>query len=108
VNLRGVIVPVVDMRIKLNCEKVEYNGFTVTIVISVHDRVIGLVVDSVSDVIELTQDQIRPVPQISTSLDADFITGIANVGERMLILADIGALVGSAELGLVNAPPALQ
>ncbi|WP_439519327.1 chemotaxis protein CheW [Hydrogenophaga sp.] len=108
VNLRGVIVPVVDMRIKLGCEKVEYNGFTVTIVISVHDRVIGLVVDSVSDVIELTQDQIRPVPQISTSLDADFITGIANVGERMLILADIGALVGSAELGLVNAPPALQ
>ena len=73
-----------------------------------HDRVVGLVVDSVSDVIELTQDQIRPVPQISTSLDADFITGIANVGERMLILADIGSLVGSAELGLVNAPSALQ
>jgi purine-binding chemotaxis protein CheW len=108
VNLRGVIVPVVDMRIKLGCAQVDYNGFTVTIVISVHDHVIGLVVDSVSDVIELTQDQIRPVPQISTSLDADFITGIANVGERMLILADIGALVGSAELGLVAASPALQ
>jgi purine-binding chemotaxis protein CheW len=108
VNLRGVIVPVVDMRIKLGCEKVEYNGFTVTIVISVHQHVIGLVVDSVSDVIELTQDQIKPVPPISTSLDADFITGIANVGERMLILADIGALVGSAELGLLNAPTALQ
>ena len=108
VNLRGVIVPVVDMRIKLGCEKVEYNGFTVTIVISVHEHVIGLVVDSVSDVIELTQAQIKPVPSISTSLDVAFITGIANVGERMLILADIGALVGSAKLGLPNAPAALQ
>ncbi len=108
VNLRGVIVPVVDMRIKLGCEKVEYNGFTVVIVLSVHGRVVGLVVDSVCDVIELGKDMIKAAPQISTTLDAGFITGIASVGERMLILTDIEALIGSAEMGLVAPPAALQ
>jgi purine-binding chemotaxis protein CheW len=108
VNLRGVIVPIVDMRIKLGCDKVEYNALTVVIVLSVHDRVVGLVVDSVSDVIRLSHDHIKAAPQISTSLDAGFITGIASVGERMLILADIEALIGSADMGLVAQTPSVQ
>ena len=108
VNLRGVIVPVVDMRIKLGCDKVEYNDFTVVIVLSVHGRVVGLVVDSVCDVIELGADLIKEAPQITTTLDAGFITGIASVGERMLILADIEALIGSAEMGLVAPAASLQ
>jgi purine-binding chemotaxis protein CheW len=108
VNLRGVIVPVVDMRIKLGCAKVEYNDFTVVIVLSVHGRVVGLVVDSVCDVIELGADLIKEAPQITTTLDAGFITGIASVGERMLILADIEALIGSAEMGLVAPTSSLQ
>ena len=108
VNLRGVIVPVVDMRIKLNCAKVDYNALTVVIVLSVHDRVVGLVVDSVSDVIRLSHDHIKAAPQISTTLDAGFITGIASVGERMLILADIEALIGSADMGLVSQPVSVQ
>ena len=103
VNLRGVIVPVVDLRIKLGCEKVEYNGFTVVIVLNVHGRVVGAVVDSVSDVLELTQELIRPAPEMSSSVDVSFITGIASVGERMLILMDIAALMGSADMGLVDA-----
>ncbi len=101
VNLRGVIVPVLDMRIKLGCEKVEYNDFTVVIVLNVHDRVVGLVVDSVCDVTKLSPEQIKPAPQITTTLDAGFITGIASVGERMLILTDIDALIGSTEMALV-------
>lgn len=103
VNLRGVIVPVVDLRIKLGCEKVEYNGFTVVIVLNVHGRVVGAVVDSVSDVLELSHELIKPAPEMSTTVDTTFITGIASVGERMLILMDIQALMSSADMGLVDA-----
>ena len=103
VNLRGVIVPVVDLRIKLNCEKVEYNGFTVVIVLNVHGRVVGAVVDSVSDVLELAGDVIKAAPEMNTGVDTSFITGIASVGERMLILMDIAALMSSADMGLMDA-----
>ena len=102
VNLRGVIVPVVDLRIKLNCEKVEYNGFTVVIVLNVHGRVVGAVVDSVSDVLELSHELIKPAPEMNTTVDTSFITGIASVGERMLILMDIAALMSSADMGLMD------
>jgi purine-binding chemotaxis protein CheW len=108
VNLRGVIVPVVDLRIKLNCEKVEYNGFTVVIVLNVRGRVVGAVVDSVSDVLELSQELIKPAPEMNTTVDTGFITGIASVGERMLILMDIEALMSGADMGLMEAPGSLQ
>lgn len=104
VNLRGVIVPVVDLRIKLGCAQVEYNGLTVVIVLNVRGRVVGAVVDSVSDVLELARDQIRAAPEMtSTTVDTAFITGIASVGERMLILMDIEALMTAADMGLVDA-----
>ncbi|MFC7407591.1 MULTISPECIES: chemotaxis protein CheW [Hydrogenophaga] len=102
VNLRGVIVPVVDLRIKLGCESVEYNGFTVVIVLNVKGRVVGAVVDSVSDVLELAKDQINQAPEMSTTVDTTFITGIASVGERMLILMDIESLMSSADMGLID------
>ncbi len=112
VNLRGVIVPVVDLRIKLNCDKVEYNDFTVVIVLNVHGRVVGAVVDSVSDVLELSQDLIKPAPEmhttVDTTVDTSFITGIASVGERMLILMDIEALMSSADMGLMDSALRLQ
>jgi len=103
VNLRGVIVPVVDLRIKLGCDSVEYNGFTVVIVLNVKGRVVGAVVDSVSDVLELAKDQINQAPEMSTTVDTTFITGIASVGERMLILMDIESLMSSADMGLIDA-----
>lgn len=108
VNLRGVIVPVVDLRIKLNCEKVEYNSFTVVIVLNVRGRVVGAVVDSVSDVLELSQELIKPAPEMNTTVDTGFITGIASVGERMLILMDIEALMSSADMGLMETPGTVQ
>ena len=103
VNLRGVIVPVVDLRIKLGCEKIEYNSFTVVIVLNVKGRVVGAVVDSVSDVMQLAEQMIQPAPEMSaTIVDTTYITGIANVNERLLILMDIESLMGSAEMGLIN------
>jgi purine-binding chemotaxis protein CheW len=106
VNLRGVIVPIVDLRLKLGCESAEYNGFTVVIVLNVRGRVVGAVVDSVSDVLELGKEQIRPAPELASSIDADYITGIGTVKsgevERMLILMDIEALMSSADMGLMS------
>ncbi len=119
VNLRGVIVPIIDLRLKLGCEKVEYNGFTVVVVLNVRGRVVGAVVDSVSDVLELGRDHIKPSPEMNSSIDASFITGIGTIKngqgqgqgqgeaggtdkERMLILMDIEALMSSAEMGLIN------
>ena len=102
VNLRGVIVPIVDLRVKLNCETVEYNSFTVVIVLNVRGRVVGAVVDSVSDVLELGAGTIKPAPEMHTSVDTSFITGIGSVNDRMLILMDIEGLMTSADMGLIN------
>jgi len=104
VNLRGVIVPIVDLRVRLGCDSAEYNSFTVVIVLNVKGRVVGAVVDSVSDVMELQAEAIRPAPAMVTSgRDNACLTGIASVGERMLILMDIEALMSSPDMGLINA-----
>jgi purine-binding chemotaxis protein CheW len=102
VNLRGVIVPIVDLRLKLSCETAEYNSFTVVIVLNVKGRVVGAVVDSVSDVLALDSDAIKPAPEMSSAIDTGFITGIGSVAERMLILMDIEGLMASEEMGLIN------
>ena len=101
VNLRGVIVPIVDLRMKLGCSCAEYNAFTVVIVLNVKGRVVGAVVDSVSDVLELPADTIKPSTEMSSAIDASFITGIGSVNDRMLILMDIESLMASADMGLI-------
>jgi purine-binding chemotaxis protein CheW len=104
VNLRGVIVPIVDLRVKLGCASNEINSFTVVIVLNVRNRVVGAVVDSVSDVMELGRDQIKPAPEMATAtVDTQYITGIATANERMLILMDIEGLMSSADMGLIAA-----
>ena len=103
INLRGVIVPIVDLRLKLNIDKVEYNEFTVVIILNVRGTVIGAVVDSVSDVVTLTTQTIKPAPQFETSIESRFIIGLADVGERMLIVMNVEALMSNAEMGLVAA-----
>lgn len=102
VNLRGVIVPIVDLRMRFGCEQVEYNGFTVSIILNVKGRVVGTVVDAVSDVIELPGEAVKPAPEMSSAVDAKFITGLGQVGERMLILLDIESLILSPSLGLAG------
>jgi len=103
VNLRGVIVPIVDLRLKLGCASAEYNSFTVVIVLNVKGRVVGAVVDSVSDVLELQGESVKPAPEMASAVDVSYITGIGSVGERMLILMDIEALMSSADMGLIEA-----
>ena len=102
VNLRGVIVPIIDLRLKLGCDTAEYNAFTVVIVLNVKGRVVGAVVDSVSDVLELTREQIKPAPELNSNVDGNFITGIGSVAERMLILMDLEGRMSSADMGLSN------
>ncbi|HEU4851707.1 MAG TPA: chemotaxis protein CheW [Telluria sp.] len=103
VNLRGVIVPIIDMRIRFSLGEPTYDQFTVVVILKVRDRVIGLVVDSVSDVAELTADQIKPAPDLGSVIDAGYVTGLATIGERMLILIDIERLLSGQELGLLAA-----
>jgi purine-binding chemotaxis protein CheW len=101
-NLRGVIVPIVDLRIKFHLERVEYGGQTVVIVVNVEGRVVGVVVDGVSDVISLPPEQIKPAPEFSLSLSSDYLSGLASIGERMLVLVDIDKLLTSEEMALVE------
>jgi len=106
VNLRGVIVPVVDMRVRFGLADVQYNSFTVVIVLNVAGRTVGMVVDSVSDVLELEPGQVKPAPDFNAAIDASYITGLGTVRhgdeERMLILMDIEALMRSPEMGLID------
>ncbi|HEY1102019.1 MAG TPA: chemotaxis protein CheW [Burkholderiaceae bacterium] len=101
INLRGVIVPIVDLRIKLGCDAADYTDITVVVVLNVCGHVVGAVVDSVSDVIDLEAEAIQPPPELSAG-EGGFITGIASVGERMLIMVDIESLLGGAEIGLAG------
>ena len=102
VNLRGVIVPIVDMRLKFNLETVGYDSFTVVIVLKIGNRVMGMVVDAVSDVITLTPEQLRPVPEFNSAIASDHLLAIGAIDQRMLILVDIEKLMTSAEMGLVE------
>ena len=101
VNLRGTIVPIVDMRVRFNCSEIEYNAFTVVIILNLRHRVVGIVVDSVSDVMALAADAISPAPDIESAIDSGCILGLGSVSERMLILLDIERLMGNVDMGLV-------
>ncbi|MFZ1852210.1 MAG: chemotaxis protein CheW [Nitrosomonas sp.] len=102
VNLRGTIVPIVDMRIKFHLGNATYDQFTVVIILNVGVRIVGIVVDGVSDVLSLTSDQMRPTPGLGSVIDTEFITGLGTVADRMLILVDIEKLLNSASMGLLE------
>jgi len=102
VNLRGIIVPIIDMRIKFNLGTPTYDQFTVVIILNIAHRVMGMVVDSVSDVITLTAEQVKPAPEMGSVLDTDYLIGLGTLDERMLILVDIDRLMSSSEMGLIE------
>jgi purine-binding chemotaxis protein CheW len=104
VNLRGTIVPIVDMRLKFNCSKAEYNAFTVVIILNLRSRIVGVVVDSVSDVMELPAESIKSAPEIDSVIDSGAVLGLGSLGDRMLILLDIERLMSTPDMGLVSAP----
>ena len=101
-NLRGIIVPIVDLRIKFNLGRVDYNEQTVVIILNLDRRVVGIVVDGVSDVLMLNAGQIRPAPEFGATLSTEYLTGLGTVDERMLILVDIEKMMTSDEMALVE------
>ena len=105
-NLRGVIVPIVDLRMKFNMENVEYTSQTVVVILNVRSRVMGVVVDGVSDVLILQSSQISAPPQFGSAFSTEHLTGIGTVGDRMLILVDIEKLMTSDEMALVESAAA--
>ena len=104
INLRGVIVPIVDLRIKFHMGEVTYHEFTVVIIVNVLGKVVGLVVDGVSDVIALPPEGIKPAPDFGASLDTRYISGLGTVNEQMLVLIDMEKLIASDELQIMNGP----
>ncbi|MEQ6884777.1 chemotaxis protein CheW [Salicola sp. Rm-C-2C1-2] len=103
INLRGDIVPVIDLRIKFNVGQATYDEFTIVMVLQIQGRYVGVVVDSVSDVVTLTSDEIRPAPNFGVAFDSEYLIGLASVGDGMVILVDIEKLITSDEMGLVEA-----
>lgn len=101
-NLRGVIVPIIDLRVKFSQQSVSYDENTVVIVLNFGQRVVGIVVDGVSDVLSLTAEQIRPAPEFAVTLATEYLTGLGSLGERMLIPVDIEKLLSSEEMSLVD------
>ena len=102
INLRGVIVPIIDMRIKFKVGEPSYHEFTVVIIITVLGRIIGMVVDGVSDVVALSPEQIKPTPEMGTALNTDYITGLGTINDQMLILVDIEKLMSSEEMQVMD------
>ena len=103
VNLRGVIVPIVDMRLKFNLASARYDNLTVVIVLNIGSRVVGMVVDAVSDVITLRPEQLRTVPEFGAAIQTEHLLAIGAIDARMLILIDIEKLMTDPEMGLVAA-----
>jgi purine-binding chemotaxis protein CheW len=102
INLRGTIVPIVDLRLKFNLDQADYNAFTVVIILNVVGRDIGIVVDGVSDVAIIRRDQILPPPEFAATVNARYIHGLCTLGERMLVVLDIELLMNSSEMLLVG------
>jgi len=103
INLRGIIVPIVDMRIKFKLGKVTYDETTVVIILNVAGRVVGMVVDGVSDVTTLKSDEIKAAPEFGSSLDTKYLQGLGTADERMIILVDIEKLMTSRDMELIEA-----
>lgn len=100
INLRGDIVPIVDLRIKFNIGNATYDEFTIVIVLHLHNRIVGIVVDGVSDVVSLNKEQLRPPPDFGVAFDSRYLLGLATINEQMIILVDIDELISSEEMGL--------
>jgi len=102
INLRGVVVPIIDLRLKFSFANAEYTDTTVVIILTVATRVVGVVVDGVSDVITLGPAQIKPAPSMGAGADTSHIIGFGTLDERMRILMDVEKLIAGADLGLVD------
>jgi purine-binding chemotaxis protein CheW len=109
-NLRGSIVPIVDLRMRFELERADYNAVTVIIVLSIQSangrRDFGVVVDGVSDVVDVPQAEVRPAPEMGSANATEYILGLVPVAERMVVLLDIDCLIGNDLRGLSQADAA--
>ncbi len=103
IDLRGRVVPVVDMRLKFNMEEKEYNEMTVILIVEVMSKLIGMVVDTVSDVIGLKEEDIQETPHFSTKIDTDYIRGIGRSDDKLIIILDVDRILTSEELEKIEA-----
>ncbi len=107
IDLRGTVIPIVDLRLRFGLADARYDGATVTVVLDIGTHIVGVVVDSVCDVVALCDEEIQPAPQLGAAIDAGCISGLGTVkdadADRMLILLDIRRLMSSADLGLIDA-----
>jgi len=105
-DLRGTIVPIIDLRSRFQLESVEYTPTTVTIVLAVESNgkalAMGIVVDGVSDVLDVDDDQIRQAPNLGGNINTRYIKGMVTIEDRMVILLDVDKLISPEELGLLE------
>ena len=90
------------MRLKFKCAQAQYDSFTVVIILNLRQRIVGIVVDSVSDVMQLTPDDLRAAPEVESMIGTDAVVGLGSLGERMLILLDIEKLMSGEDMGLAS------
>ncbi len=98
INLRGSVVPVVDMRIKFRMDEREYDAFTVILIVEVREQLIGLIVDSVSDVVGIPVEGLQETPHFSANIETDYIKGIGNKDDQLIIILDVDLILSSEEL----------
>jgi purine-binding chemotaxis protein CheW len=108
INLRGDIVPIVDLRLKFDVGTANYDEFTIVIVLHIQNRIVGIVVDGVSDVVSLNKGQLRPPPDFGVAFDSRYLLGLATINDQMIILVDINELISSEEMGLFSTPETLN
>jgi purine-binding chemotaxis protein CheW len=106
-NLRGSIVPIVDLRMRFNLDRADFNAVTVIIVLSIQSatgrRDFGVVVDGVSDVVDVPQAEVRPAPEMGSTSATEYILGLVPVADRMVVLLDIDCLIGNDLRGMSQA-----
>ena len=101
-NLRGTIMPVVDLRVKFGLPCQTCDQFTVTIVVNVRSKVMGLVVDAVSDVLHLPVADVQEAPDLGSQVDTRFIAGMARVGEKLVIFLNLDTVLSDQELATIE------
>jgi purine-binding chemotaxis protein CheW len=102
VNLRSRIIPVIDLRTRLDMVKKEYDTETRIIVVDLHERTVGFIVDEVKEVLRISKNITEAPPDIVLGIDADYITSIAKLDDRLLILLDLTKILSDVEMGKVS------
>jgi purine-binding chemotaxis protein CheW len=102
-NLRGAIVPVIDLRIRFDLPRTDYTPTTVVVVLSIRsgdgrERVMGVVVDAISDVVNASLSDIQTTPEFDSSIKIEYIMGLASAGDKMLMLVDVDKLLEISEI----------